>query len=237
MDQNNQKALSTSQQLIISKFLSKTYGWMMVGLLITALTSLVISQNENLLQMILGNKFVFYAIMIAEFATVLLLSMLAPRLSAMMLAFGFMFYSFLNGLTFSVIFLIYTASSITNVFFLTSAMFGGLALFGMITKKDMGPIGTFVGMGLWGIIILSIINIFVGSEHLSMGISLAGVFVFSGLTAYESQKIKMMAFAASTGNGNTDIVEKGALFSALTMYLNFINLFLSLLRLMGTRRD
>lgn len=236
MNQNTHNTLSTTQQILISKYLSKTYGWMMVGLLVTGLTSFYISRSESLMQSILGNKFAFYGILIAEFVTVMALSALAQKLSVFALTLGFLFYSFLNGITFSVIFLIYTASSITNVFFLTSAMFGGLALYGLVSKRDMGPIGTFMGMGLWGMIILAVINIFFKSESLSLGISLAGVFIFSGLTAYESQKIKLMAFAASK-DGNSEMVEKGSIFSALMMYLNFINLFLSLLRLVGSRRD
>ncbi len=236
MQNQTHNVTNTSQQLLISKFISKTYGWMMVGLLITGLTSFYVVQSESLMNMILGNKFAFYGILIAELITVMALSAMAQKLTASMLTLGFLFYSFLNGLTFSFIFLVYTASSITNIFFLTSAMFGGLALFGLFSKRDLGPIGTFVGMGLWGMIILSLINIFVGSEHLSLGISLAGVFIFSGLTAYESQKIKMMAMV-SAQDGQTEFAEKGAIFGALTMYLNFINLFLSLLRLMGSRRD
>ena len=164
----------------------------------------------------------------AEFGLVLALTAFFKRLSTPMATFGFLAYSTLNGVTLSVIFMTYAMGTISQVFFITAGMFGGLALFGTITRKNLSGLGSFVGMGLWGLILLGFANMFIRSESLNMGLGVAGVLIFSGLTAYHAQKIRAMAYQAATSGaiGGTE-ADKGAIFGALMLYLNFINLFLS----------
>ncbi len=230
-------AISPTEQIAMSRFVTRTYGWMFLGLALTAFISYAIASSESAVTWLMQNRWAFYGAIIAEFAVVIALTAAAQRLSAMAATLGFLFYSALNGVTFSAIFLVYTMSSIANVFFIAAAMFGGLALFGAVTKKDLTGLGTFVGMGLWGLILLGLVNMFVGSQSLNFGLGLGGVLIFSGLTAYDSQKIRMMAYQSVASGGGGGAAEKGAVFGALMMYLNFINLFLSLLRIMGSRRD
>lgn len=231
------QTISPAQQMAMSRFVTRTYGWMFVGLALTALISYSIATSESAVAWLVQNPWAFYSAIAVEFIVVIALTAAAQRLSAMTATLGFLFYSALNGVTFSAIFLVYTMSSIANVFFVASAMFGGLALFGAVTKKDLTGLGTFVGMGLWGLILLGLVNMFVGSQSLNFGLGLGGVLIFSGLTAYDSQKIRMMAYQSVASGGGGGEAEKGAVFGALMMYLNFINLFLSLLRVMGSRRN
>lgn len=228
--------VTADRQLAISRFISNTYGWMAVGLMVTGFVSYWVASSEAAIQMIIENRMLFYGLLITQLAIVMGLSASYQRLSSTAAIAGFLAYSALNGVTFSLIFLIYTASSIGQVFFLSAGMFGGLALFGTVTKRDLSGVGSFVGMGLWGLILVGLFNIFFQSESLSLGLSLAGVIIFSGLTAYDAQRIRSMAYYyAGTGMSSSD-EGKGAIFGALSLYLNFINLFLSLLRLLGNRR-
>lgn len=227
--------LNPSQQIAASRFVSKTYGWMFVGLMVTAAVALFIGTSESAVQWLVANRWAFYTAMIAEFALVLGLSAAIDRLSPAMATAGFLGYSALNGVTLSLILLIYTATSIGHVFLITAGMFGGLAVFGTVTKKDLTSVGAFVGMGLWGLILVGLVNLFVQSESLSLGLSAAGVLIFAGLTAYDSQRIRAMAYASATGPESE--ASKQSIIAALMLYLNFINLFLSLLRLFGNRRE
>jgi len=212
-----------SRQLAISRFVSRTYSWMFLGLLLTGIVSLFIASSESAVAFVFGNRIVFYGLMIAEVGLVLGLSAAYQRLSATTATLGFLLYSVLNGITFSMIFMIYTMASIGQVFLISSAMFGGLALFGTITKKDLTGVGTFVGMGIWGLILVGIANIFIRSESLSLGMSVAGVLIFSGLTAYDSQRIRSLAYQYASGGTSQGDEQKGAIFGALSLYLNFIN--------------
>jgi FtsH-binding integral membrane protein len=231
-------ARAPSQQLAVSQFVSKTYGWMFVGLLLTGLVSLWVASSEAAIQIIFGNRFVFYGILIGELGLVMGLSAAYQRLSATGALLGFLAYSALSGVTFSSIFLVYTYSSIGHIFLIAAGMFGGLALVGTVTKKDLTGLGAFVGMGVWGLILVGLVNLFVQSESLSLGLSAAGVLIFSGLTAYDAQRVRSLAYQyAYEGNSSRGEAGKGAVFAALTLYLNFINLFLSLLRLFGNRRN
>lgn len=229
--------LSPNQQIAVSRFVTKTYGWMTLGLLLTGLVSFYIANSEAAVTYIFGNSWIFTMAIVAEFAVVLGLTFALPRISATTATLGFLFYSLLNGVTFSAIFLIYTMNSIAQVFFVTSAMFGGLAIYGTVTKKDLTGIGSFVGMGLWGLILVGLVNMFVRSESLSLGLSAAGVIIFSGLAAYDAQRIRAMALQSVTSGGAKQEAQKGAIIGALMLYLDFINLFLSLLRLFGSRRS
>ena len=231
----NPVVLSPEQQVLASRFVSRTYGWMFLGLMFTAIVSLATASSQTAIQYILVNRWVFYGLMFAELGLVFWLSASQAKLSPLAATLGFLAYSGLNGLTLSVILLAYTMSSVANVFFISSAMFGGLALFGAVTKKDLTGLGAFVGMGLWGIILVGLVNMFIRSDALSSALGLVGVVVFAGLTAYDSQRIRAMAYSYSLSN-NRAAGDKGAVFGALMLYLNFINLFLSLLRLFGDRR-
>lgn len=229
-------SVSPTQQLAMSRFVSRTYGWMFLGLSITGLVAYLIASTPAAAQTVLQNQWMFMAVVIAQLGLVMALSFAYQKLSAATATLGFLAYSALTGVTFSVIFLLYTMSSIGEVFMITAGMFGGLALFGTVTKKDLTGVGTFVGMGLWGLILVGLANMFIRSESLSMGLAVVSVVVFAGLTAYDAQKIRAMAYQYASG-GNRNEADKGAVFGALMLYLNFINLFWSLLRLFGDRRE
>ena len=230
-------SIGASQQLAMSQFISRTYGWMFIGLSLTAFVSYRLASSEAFAGYILQNRGVFMLAIFAEFGLVMALTAFFKRLSKATATLGFLAYSALNGVTLSVIFMTYAMGTIAQVFFVTAGMFGGLALFGTVTRKDLTGLGSFVGMGLWGLILVGFANMFIGSESLSLGLGAAGVLIFSGLTAYYAQRIRTMAYQATTpGAIGTIEANKGPIFGALMLYLNFINLFLSLLRLFGGRR-
>jgi len=231
---------TSERQIAISQFVSRTYGWMFVGLMVTGIISLSVASSEAAIRMILENRILFFGLMIAEVGLVMGLSALIHRISSLLAILGFLTYSVLNGITLSVIFMLYTLSSVGHVFLIAAAMFGGMALFGTVTKKDLAGVGAFFGMGIWGLILVGLANLFILSESLSLGMSAAGVLIFSGLTAYNAQNIRAMAYQYAANGSQAHATEegrKGAVFGALVLYLNFINLFLSLLRLFGQRRD
>jgi FtsH-binding integral membrane protein len=208
-------------------FMGKVYGWMTAGMALTAGTALIVASTPALLRVVMP---MFYPLMIAEVALVLAFSFLSRRVSGAVAALMFMAYAFLNGLTFSVLFLAYTGGSIAGAFASTALAFGGLTVYGAVTKRDLSPMRTFLVMGLWGIFFASIINIFMASGMLNFVLGCAGVLVFSGLTAYDNQKLRQMHAAYGDEKGTM------AIHGALTLYLDFINLFISLLRLFGQRR-
>jgi len=215
------------------RFLVRVYGWMAAGLAVTGVVSLIVVSNETLLGAIVANPIVFYGLLIAELAAVWTFGPIAKRFSATVAAGVFFAYATMNGLTFSVLFLVYTASSIGGTFFITAGTFAAVSTYGATTKRDLTGVGSFMMMGLFGIIIASIVNIFMASEMVSWLLGYVGVLVFTGLTAYHTQKILALNVL---GNEGTDEDRKEAITGALILYLDFINLFLSLLRLMGRRR-
>jgi Integral membrane protein, interacts with FtsH len=210
------------------------YIWMTLALVITALAALFVSSSPNLIYAILTNKILFYGLLIGELALVWIVSSNINRLSFFTATLMFIAYSVLNGATLSVIFLIYTASSIVMTFFVTAGTFGAMALYGTITKKDLSSWGNILFMALIGLIIASVANWFMKSEMLYWIITYVGVIVFVGLTAYDAQKIKNNL--RMYGNEINETTQKIALMGALSLYLDFINLFLYLLRLLGNRR-
>lgn len=219
-----------------ARFMAGVYKWMCIGILITFGISYYVSITPSLIQTILMNKFLFYGLIIAELGAVIYLSAMVNKISAMSATVVYIIYSALTGLTMSVIFLVYTKESIQSAFILTSFSFAGLSIFGYMTKKDLGPVGTFCHMGLWGLIGFGIISLFFPSMMTSTAskvYGIAGVIIFSGLTAYDTQKIKNMNII---GNEGTEEDHKETIMGALTLYLDFINLFLHILRLMGNRR-
>ncbi|PLX81541.1 MAG: hypothetical protein C0616_04370 [Desulfuromonas sp.] len=224
---------SASSTAVTAGFLPKVYGWMTAGLALTAIAALFTLSSESLMQAIFGNRLVFYGLIFGELGLVIALSAAINRISAAAATGMFLLYSALNGITFAAIFLIYTSSSIASAFFVASGTFGAMSIYGFVTKRDLTGWGSFFFMGLIGIIIASVVNIFLQSEMIYWITSYIGVFVFIGLTAYDTQKIKRIGQA---GFSDAGMQRKAAILGALTLYLDFINLFLMLLRVMGNRR-
>jgi len=218
----------------LRQFLMQTYTWMTLGLAITGLLAVLTANSPAMTQFIFGTRFVFFGLILAELGMVIAFGVaLRKGASAGTLLAMFLAYSALNGITLSAILLFYTYESIAQTFFIAAGMFGGMSLYGYVTKRDLSGVGHFARMGLWGLIIAIVVNLFVGSSILSLGISVIGVGVFVILTAYDTQKLKLYyQHYAHDEEG----LKKISLGGALTLYLDFINLFLFLLRLLGNRR-
>ncbi len=217
-----------------SALLSKTYLWMTLGLAMTGLTAAYVANNVALMQSIFTGSS-FMVLIIAELALVWILSARIMKMSFMTAGLMFAAYSILNGATLSVIFLAYSPQVIATTFFITAGTFGAMSLVGFLIKRDLSLVGRFAMMALIGIIIASIVNIFVASSVLYWGITYLGVLLFAGLTAYDTQKIKMMLMQYG-GEVNNDTM-KMALMGSLTLYLDFVNLFLFILRIVGGNRE
>jgi uncharacterized protein len=224
----------TRVQVQVSEFIRSVYNWMTVGLALTGFMAYFVSQSQAMLQLIFGNRLVFFGLIIGELAMVFYLSARIQRLSASTATGLFAGYAALNGVTLSSIFIAFSGASIASTFFICSAMFVACSVYGMVTKKDLTSFGGFFSMGLIGIIIASVVNIFLKSSGLNLIISYIGVFVFVGLTAYDTQKLKSMAMTQPAGLDG-EVIRKGAIMGALSLYLDFINLFLMLLRILGNR--
>jgi FtsH-binding integral membrane protein len=214
-------------------FITKVYGWMSLALAITAGVAWYVASSPSLIRVIVYNRVLFFGLIIGELLLVVYLSGWIHRMSAATATMTFLGYSALNGLTFSVIFLAFTAESIATTFVITAGLFGVMSLYGYVTKQDLTSIGSLSIMGLLGVIIASVANIFLRSSTLYWIITYVGIGVFIGLIAYDTQKIKAMNII---GNEGTDEDRKEAIMGALALYLDFINLFLLLLRLFGRRR-
>ena len=214
-------------------FLARVYLFMSLGLAVTGLVAMAVASSPAALNFVFGNPIVFYGLIIAELGLVVAFSAAVGKVSAGTATIMFFSYAALSGVTFSAIFLRYTAGSIAGTFFVTAGMFGALSFYGAVTKRNLDSIGSFAFMGLIGIIIASVVNIFLNSPMLYWLTTFAGVIVFTGLTAYDTAKIKAMAAESGTGDQQTKLALQGA----LTLYLDFINLFLMLLRIFGRRRD
>lgn len=208
----------------------KVYLWMTMALVITGFTAYGVATSPAILSAILMNKMLFFGLIIGEFALVIGLSAAINRLSLSTATLMFVLYSVINGATLSVIFLAYTMSSIANVFFITAGTFAVMAFIGYTTKKDLSGMGKMLMMALIGLIIATVVNLFLRSTGLQLIVSYIGVLVFVGLTAYDTQKIKqMLMMAEDTG----ETAQKLALLGALSLYLDFVNMFLYMLRIFG----
>lgn len=227
----SQKELDVSHS--ISVYLTKVYNWMAIALLFTGLTAYFTAGSEQLLQVIFGNKILFFGLIIAEIALVGYISARIQKLTTTNATLLFLLYSVLNGLTLSIIFIAYTSASISSTFLITAGTFGAMSLYGYFTKKDLTKIGNIAFMALIGIIIASVVNFFMQSSVMSLIVSYLGVLIFVALTAYDTQKLKRIAM---NGFHNEESMEKSAILGALTLYLDFINLFLFLLRIFGDRK-
>ncbi|HEY2321706.1 MAG TPA: Bax inhibitor-1/YccA family protein [Thermoanaerobaculia bacterium] len=214
----------------VRAFIRSVYAWMFGGLLLTAFSSVWVVSSPAMQQLIFGNRMMLIVLIIAEFGLVFAISAGLRRFSAATAASMFLVYSLLNGLTLSIIFFVYTQSSIVQAFVVAGGMFGAMSVYGMVTKRDLTSWGSFFFMGLIGIVICAVVNMFLHSSGLSFAISIIGVFVFVGLTAWDTQKLKSYATVGGPMQENL------AIFGALALYLDFVNLFLFLLRILGDRR-
>lgn len=215
------------------RFFIKVYVWMSLALTITGFVALWCSSHSDIMYIITGNKWVFISLFVLEFLLVAFLVSWLMKMSAQTAALIFILYSILNGITFSVIFLIFTTDSIASTFFITAGTFLVMSIYGYFTKSDLTQLGNILLMGLFGLIIASGINMFYHNDTLYWITTFAGIIIFVGLIAYDTQKIKKLNII---GNEGTEEDKKEAIIGALTLYLDFINLFLKLLRLFGRRK-
>ncbi len=227
---NKDYAMSTA----FPALMRKVFVWMTLALAITGLTAYGVATSPAILSLIFSSKVTFFGLIIAEFALVFAISGAINRLSLSTATMLFILYSVINGATLSSIFFAFSVATIGKVFFITAGTFGAMALVGYTTKTDLTSMGKLLFMALLGIIIASVVNMFVGSSGLDLILSYVGVLVFVGLTAYDTQKIKQMCQSAPDAGEST---QKLALIGALSLYLDFINLFLYLLRIFGNNRD
>ena len=223
-------------EVLVNEFVRSVYNWMGIGLALTGLVAFYVSNSPTLLKIIFGNSIILILLIIAELGLVFAISGMVNRMSAGTATSLFVIYSALNGVVLSSIFLIYTRTSIASTFFICAGTFVACSIFGWTTKKDLTSFGGFLFMGLIGIIIASVVNMFIRSSAMNLIISYIGVFVFVGLTAYDTQRLKNMALTQPAGL-DAGVIRKAAILGALSLYLDFINLFLFLLRIFGQRRE
>jgi FtsH-binding integral membrane protein len=216
----------------VTTFLQKVYGWMFIGLAVTAFVAFAVAGSPTLVRHLITNQFLYIGLILAELGLVFYLSAKVETLAPNVAMTLFMVYSALNGVTLSFILLIYTGESIATTFLVTAGMFGALALYGSTTKRSLAGVGQFFFMGLIGLVLASIVGMFWHNDALQFLISTVGVIVFTGLTAWDAQRLKLMAATMPESQSGSY-----AVVGALALYLNFINLFLMLLRLLGGRRD
>lgn len=223
---------NTKTLALVQSFFMQVYGWMTSGLLATGILAYYTAHSPFLLSLIFGSKLVFYGLLLANLGIVFVLSRSIQSLSATAASFLFFIYASLNGLTLASIFLLYTHSSIATVFFITAGTFGAMSAYGYLTKADLSKWGSILFMSVIGLVIASLVNMFLQSSALMWLLTYAGVLIFVGLTAYDTQRLKEMAYSLN----DEETVGKFAVLGALTLYLDFINLFLYLLRIFGKRR-
>jgi FtsH-binding integral membrane protein len=224
----------TQTQVRVNSYIRSVYNWMAIGLALTGFIAFYVASNESLIRLIFGNQMIFFGLIIAELVLVFSISARVHKMQASTATALFVIYAGLNGVTLSCIFLVYAHSSIASTFLVCALTFAACSIYGMTTNRDLTSLGGFMVMGLIGIIIASVVNLFVRSAGMSMIISYIGVFVFVGLTAYDTQKLKTMALTQPAGL-DAGVIRKGAIMGALSLYLDFINLFLMLLRILGNR--
>ena len=226
-------APTTSIASAANALLHKVFGWMFAGLVVSALTAYWVAASPAVLNVVLGNQAVFFGLIILELALVLILSWAVNRISAATATGLFLVYSFVNGLTLSVVVLLYTDASLASTFMIAAGMFGIMAVYGYVTHRDLSRWGSILFMGLIGIILAGVANIFIGNNGLNLAISVIAIIIFTGLTAFDMQKIKAMGMMATDDASRS----KQAIYGALMLYLDFINIFLNLLRFTGRRRN
>jgi len=228
MESKENNPFSYSNDAVFSNFIQRVYQWMAMGLALTGLAAFMAVGSLSLMRFLVhGGMWLFF---IAEFILVIWLSSNIQKISAQAATLGFLSYAVLNGITMSGLFLVYTSASIASTFFITAMTFAGVSVYGWATKQDLTSIGSFCAMALWGVLIASLVNLFFNAPAFYWVLSYAGVAVFIGLTAYDTQKLK--AIHQNMPNAS----EQLAIFGALMLYLDFINMFIFLLRIFGRRR-
>ena len=234
---DNQISTNTREQIGIKSYqalyMTKVYNWMALALFVTGIVAYITATTPQMINYIVSSKLLFYGLILGELGLVIYLTAAIRKMSQTTAIASFLTYSVLNGLTLSVIFLVYTTSSISTTFFVTAGTFAAMSFYGYTTKKDLTSIGNMAFMALIGIIIASIVNFFLKSEMMYWIITYLGVAIFVGLTAYDTQKLKEIG---SRGFSDQENMEKMSVLGALTLYLDFINLFLFLLRILGDRK-
>ena len=215
--------------------LRNVYLWMAGGLVLTAVVALGVSSNADIIRAILSSRFIFFALLIAEVGLVWFLSARIAKLSPVAATAGFAAYAVLNGVTLSLILIIYTSASLATALFITAGTFAGMSVYASVTKRDLAKVGTYLIYGLWGIILASLVNLFLKSPVVDWIVSYVGVAVFLGLTAYDTQVIRKWSAAAGDSLSEADYVRLSIL-GALKLYLDFVNLFLFFLRIFGRRK-
>ncbi len=219
---------------VVADFFRRVYLWMTLGLATTGVIAFFVSTSPALVLAIFGSP-LRWVVFLAPLGVVLLMSFLEEKLSPALATGLFFLYAALNGVSLASIFLLYTGASIAVVFFIAGGMFASMSVFGFVTKRDLSAMGRFFFMGVIGLIIASVVNLFLGSPALTWAISVVGVVIFAGLTAWDTQKLKEMVSSGIVVSG-TEAARKLSIYGALTLYLDFINMFLFLLRLFGNRR-
>ncbi len=231
--ENNYYSVSSHSSVEVGALMKSVYMWMTLALGITGVVALYVAQSTELMYSIFSNSILFWGLIIAEVVLVIVISARIHKISFSTALFLFMIYSLINGLTLSVIFAAYTKESVATTFFVTAGTFGVMSLIGYFTKKDLSKLGGILFMLLIGLVIATIVNIFWANSTMYWIITYAGVLIFVGLTIYDTNKIKAML---EYHQGDEVITQKIALMGALTLYLDFINLFLYMLRLLGDRK-
>jgi FtsH-binding integral membrane protein len=215
---------------LVSDALWVTYRWMSLGLALTGAVAMGVASSPAALRFLFSSPIVYFGLFFAQLGLVVALSSMAHRVSSAAAATMFFVYAALTGVTFSTLFLLYTRASIAGTFFVTAGSFAGLSAVGLVSKRDLSGVGRFAIFALFGILIAGVVNVFLASSGLNLLLTIGGVLVFGVLTAYDTQKLRNL-FASGEVHGNLPIV------GALTLYLDFVNMFLFLLRLFGSRRD
>ncbi len=229
MQQNAVYTNQAAEQSLVARFMYATYLWMGIGLFITGLVAMIVASSQTLLSFFYYNRFLLFGVMIAELALVFYLASRIMKMEYSKARNLFLVYAALNGISMAGIFIVYTGSTIASAFFVTAGTFGAMCLYGYITKTDLSRFGNILFMGLIGIVIASIVNMFVASSALSKAISYLGVLLFCAITAYDTQYLKRIALSTDDESS----LLKLSLFGALKLYLDFINMFIFILRIMG----
>lgn len=219
----------------VSVYMRQVYAWMSIGLGITGVIAYGVAGSPSLREAIFSNSLIWIALIIAQFAVVIAISAAISKMSAPVATGLFLLYSALTGVTVASVFIVYPIAQVGSAFLVTAGTFLAMSIYGTVTKRDLTGMGNFLFMGLIGIIIAMIVNIFLKSSMMNFIVCCLGVIIFTGLTAYDTQKLR--AFGAEAPLEDDQAVRKGAILGALTLYLDFINLFLMLVRLMGGNRD
>ena len=225
--------INNSEQLVQRKFLTKVYGWMSLALLLSGITAFIVANSHFLINLFFGNKIGFPLLAIGEIVLVWWLSASIRKISTMTASIAFLAYSVINGATLASIFYVFSLDSIIVVFLVSALMFIGMSLYGVFSKSDIMSFGRYFSMAIIGLIVASVINIFLKSSGFNWVISIVTVVIFTGLTAYDTRKMILVSQQAD----GSDMFQKASIIGALELYLDFINIFLALLRIFGKSRD